>query len=153
LRLPLAFVVFLATVALIPPRYRRAGIPTRTGARQGRCSALPPCSGRTRPRTDGGPSKRPTGPNQAPAVAALKALQRGFLPTEPTAGERLRPPPTIAESAPYLPGRTGVLKGAGLGAIYGLSQFADNLLPGPYDVLGWLFIAASTTLYLCAVGS
>jgi hypothetical protein len=53
---------------------------------------------------------------------------------------------------PYLPGRTGVIKGAALGALYGLTQFADHLLPGSYDVLGWLFIAASTTLYLCAVG-
>jgi hypothetical protein len=53
---------------------------------------------------------------------------------------------------PYLPGATGVLKGAVLGVLYGITQFADHLLPGPYDVLGWVFIAASTTLYLCVVG-
>ena len=59
---------------------------------------------------------------------------------------------TLGALFAYLPGRTGIIKGATLGLVYALSTLADELLPGPNDVVTWVFLSASTTLYLCVVG-
>ena len=59
---------------------------------------------------------------------------------------------TVGALFAHLPGRTGMLKGAVVGLTYSASVLAAQLVPLGPDVLSWVYIAVSTSLYLALVG-